>query len=65
MLKQQYSLSEWVEMFAYLRITGPVGPERKNEELAHLAMFAAGPHLKKVTTSDFKAWWDQPRLIND
>jgi hypothetical protein len=41
-----------------MRIRGPLGPDRSNKELAHLAMFASSPHQKKVTTNDFRAWWD-------
>jgi hypothetical protein len=64
-LKQQYSLSEWVELFAFLRIAGPVGPERKTHDLKQISMYAGGPYPKKVRLDDFAPYWDRPRITND
>jgi hypothetical protein len=52
-------------MFAYLRIAGPVGPARKDFDLAQLSMYAGSPYPKKVTHEDFLPQWARPRLIDD
>jgi hypothetical protein len=56
-LKQQYSLSEWVELFAFLRIAGPVGPARKDFDVTQLSIHAGGPYQKKPRWEDFQPPW--------
>jgi len=54
-----------VELFAYLRISGPTGPARKDHDLAQLSMYAGSPYPSKVKHEDFLPHWARPRVIDD
>jgi len=49
-----------VELFAYMRIRGPLGPPRRDYELAQLSMYAGSPYPKKVRIEDFEPPWCKP-----